>query len=211
MERRYASEAPQATRNSGGGVGTVISGYGAIYYKAHVSGSEYLLWDDAASRGVERIARGALDSAVKRSADVVALFNHDANLVLGRTTAGTLKLTLDSTGLRYEIQPDDTTVARDVLRHLARGDIKGSSFAFIIDEDGESWSQETMVDGRKCFIRTLTSLDVLDVSCVTRPAYTGAPSGLSMPRSGPPLSKDVEQHIAECEKMIEQIDLIMSK
>ncbi|MCT7656157.1 HK97 family phage prohead protease [Oceanimonas sp. NS1] len=60
-----------------------------------------------------------------------ALFNHDPNFVLGRTRSGTLALSVDADGLRYEIDPPDTQTVRDlVLAPLARGDITGSSFAF---------------------------------------------------------------------------------
>jgi HK97 family phage prohead protease len=64
---------------------------------------------DIAGYWRERLARGAFADAIsKTSADVHALFNHDANLVLGRMKAGTLRLAEDERGLTVEIDPPDT-------------------------------------------------------------------------------------------------------
>ena len=46
----------------------------------------------------EEILPGAFDKILNRQrakADVVALFNHDSNMVLGRTASGTLELSSD--------------------------------------------------------------------------------------------------------------------
>jgi HK97 family phage prohead protease len=112
----------------------------------------------------EKINPGAFRSAIKKS-DTVALFNHDSNIVLGRTSAGTLELKEDKTGLFMEIDPPDTQAARDLMVSIERGDIKQQSFGFIVKND--SW--ET-VDGEE--IRTIGEVEELyDVSPVTYPAY----------------------------------------
>ena len=54
-----------------------------------------------------------------------ALFNHERGALLGRTCSGTLRLSEDGTGLRYEIDLPDTTVGRDVAALLERGDLTG--------------------------------------------------------------------------------------
>src|SRR5688572_16918348 len=69
----------------------------------------------------------------KGTHDARALFNHDPNMLLGRAGAGTLRLSTDARGLRYEIDIPDTTVGRDVATSIARGDLAGSSFAFSIN------------------------------------------------------------------------------
>jgi HK97 family phage prohead protease len=51
--------------------------------------------------------------------------------VLGRNKSGTLRLSVDGIGLRYEIDPPDTQAARDLIESLRRGDVSGSSFAFL--------------------------------------------------------------------------------
>lgn len=112
----------------------------------------------------ERIKPGAFDSVLND--DVRALFNHDSNLVLGRTKSGTLRLSVDEKGLRYDITPPDTTAANDLMILLERGDVDQSSFGFIVEDD--SWDEDE--DGR--MIRTINKFKRLfDVSPVTYPAY----------------------------------------
>ena len=113
----------------------------------------------------ERINPGAFTDAVGRD-DVRALFNHDANFVLGRTTSGTLTLSEDEAGLRYDVVPPDTTWARDLMVSVARGDISQSSFAFSVDD--ESWDYPK---GGGMPTRTVKRATLYDVSPLTYPAY----------------------------------------
>lgn len=113
----------------------------------------------------EQIQPGFFDGI--EADDVRALFNHDPNYVLGRSTAGTLKLTPDADGLAVEIDPPDTTWARDLMKSIQRGDVSQMSFAFTVAEGGDKWEK---VDGN--WIRTLVRKGrVFDVSPVTYPAY----------------------------------------
>lgn len=117
---------------------------------------------------LERIAPGAFDAALAAD-DVRALFNHDPNKVLGRTSAGTLRLAADDVGLAFEVDLPDTSYARDLAALVARGDVTGGSFGFIPGKD--SWSRAR--DGRQ--LRTHASVKrLLDVSVVTYPAYDAA-------------------------------------
>ena len=102
--------------------------------------------------------------------DVRFLLNHDANYVFGRTTSGTMNLTIDEVGLRYEVEMPDTQAARDLTVTMKRGDINQSSFAFSVEDD--SWAE---VDGE--VIRTIHKVKRLyDASVVTYPAYEQASS-----------------------------------
>ena len=105
--------------------------------------------------------------------DFRALLNHDPNVVLGRTTSGTLRLTTDDTGLLYEVDLPDTTAARDLAVSVSRGDISQSSWGFMlrVDENntGDNWTRR---DGKDH--RTITGVSrVFDVSAVTFPANPG--------------------------------------
>jgi len=113
----------------------------------------------------EEIAPGAFTRAIEENQDVRALINHDANLVLGRTTAGTLTLTEDDHGLRMEIDPPDTTAARDLMTLVERGDVSQCSFGFIAQK--EEWADDDD-DGE---VRRLIDCDLFDCSVVTFPAY----------------------------------------
>jgi len=78
----------------------------------------------------ERIAPGAFAKTIQ-SADIRALWNHDANIVLGRNKSGTLRLSEDSAGLAYEVDSPDTQLVRDmVLAPISRGDVNQCSFGF---------------------------------------------------------------------------------
>jgi len=112
----------------------------------------------------EKIDPGAFADVLKD--DVRALFNHDSNIVLGRTAAGTLKIKQDSEGLHYEVDLPDTQQARDLALSVERGDINQSSFGFIVEDD--DWAEDD--EGR--IVRTIRSFrSLFDVSPVTFPAY----------------------------------------
>jgi len=159
MERRQTTQ-PVELRDD---EKRTISGLGAVYYDGS-EGSEYRLWDGA----YERIMPGAFDRAVKED-DVRGLFNHDANMVLGRTSSGTMQLRATSEGLRYEIEPGNTTVSQDVAEHIRRGDVSGSSFAFVVTQ--EEWRTETPSEDAKREIREIQEVRLYDVGPVTFPAY----------------------------------------
>lgn len=149
-----------------------LAGYAAVFYRQDDPGTEYWLWSDM----VERIMPGAFDRAIK-SDDVRALFNHDPNLVLGRSKASTLTLSTDETGLSYEIDPGDTQIGRDVVSHVRRGDVTGSSFSFVPTKI--TWSEETRnTNGQesKIWIRQIDEVTLYDVGPVTFPAYEASSS-----------------------------------
>ena len=139
-----------------------ISGYAARFYDG-TPATEYELWDNA----VERILPGAFDRAVKED-DVRGLFNHDPDNLLGRTAAGTMRLTVDDKGLRYAIDAPDTATGRDVVTSIDRGDLTGSSFSFRVTS--AKWTDEAEDDGGR-EIREILEVELFDVGPVTYPAY----------------------------------------
>jgi HK97 family phage prohead protease len=123
---------------------------------------------------VEVIDPKALDEA--DLSDVVGLFNHDRSMVLGRTTAGTMTLTRDKDGgMSYRIayDPKDPDHQR-VMAKIQRGDVVGSSFAFRVAANGDSWDKEE-TDTTSIYVRTVTKISrVSDVCPVTVPAYANS-------------------------------------
>lgn len=108
----------------------------------------------------EQIATGAFEG--RTDDDVRLLINH-TGVPLARTTNGTLRLSVDDDGLRYEAELADTQEGRDLYTLIQRGDISQSSFAFSIEE--EAWDN-------KANLRTVLKVGRLyDVSPVTYPAY----------------------------------------
>jgi hypothetical protein len=111
----------------------------------------------------ESIAKGAFAQSLASKADIVALVDHDRGRLLARTRSSTLRLAEDDRGLRFELDVPDTTLGRDVLALVERGDIGGASFGFTVPKGGDSWQ------GRD---RTLRRVDLVDVSIVNAfPAY----------------------------------------
>lgn len=131
-----------------------LAGYAALYNRETVIGNLFR----------EVIAPGAFRSALQRGDDVRALFNHDPNVILGRSSSGTLRLFEDESGLRYEVDLPDTQAGRDLWTLVERGDITQSSFAFSVPEGGQDWR-----DGGD--LRVITDVRLFDVSPVTYPAY----------------------------------------
>lgn len=120
---------------------------------------------------VESIAPGAGKKSIADD-DIRGLFNHDPNLVLGRSRAGTLSMEEDGTGGTYEIRLPDTPTGRELATNLELGNITGSSFGFrTISDDWSETEQEFP-------LRTLTAFSMRDVGPVTFPAYLGADSAL---------------------------------
>lgn len=134
--------------------GSTISGYAATFGKV-----ADLWWFD------EVIAPGAFAESA-RDDDVVFVFNHDVDALLGRTVAGTLRLSEDEKGLRYELDLPDTQLGRDVRELVRRGDLNSMSFSF------DTLEEEVDHDRDKP-LRTLKRVRLWDVSIVTYPAYDG--------------------------------------
>lgn len=145
--------------------GTFIVGYAAVWNR--------LSLDLGGFR--ERILPGAFDAVLKRGKlDVKALFNHDSNMVLGRSLSGTLELSSDDKGLRYVVSPPETRA--DVVDLIRRRDVTGSSFAFTCKgKNCESFSTEGGQTIRE--IREVSGL--YDVGPVLTPAYPDSSVGVA--------------------------------
>jgi HK97 family phage prohead protease len=120
---------------------------------------------------VERVAPGAFTKTLQET-DVRALFDHNSANLLGRKSAGTLRLQETERGLAYEVDIPETTLGRDIATLLCRGDLRGSSFGFRTISD--SWGETA--DGYP--LRTLNEVALREVSIVTWPAYESSEASL---------------------------------
>jgi hypothetical protein len=136
---------------------------------------------------IERVAPHAFNDAKMAGwPDVVARFNHDSNLVLGTTAAGTLQLTVDRTGLDYQVIPPESR--GDVRELVQRGDIRYSSFAFRVPRGGDEWG----ITDQNFPQRTLHSVDLVDVAPVLTPAYPDATAAV---RATAPALRSLADHM----------------
>lgn len=119
----------------------------------------------------ETILPDAISDEVIKSSDVFAVMNHDNSrgiLARSRKGKGSLKLSIDDRGLKYEFEAPKTSLGDELLEMLRRGDINQSSFAFSISEGGDSWEKRG-----DSYYRTIKKINRLyDVSPVLTPAYS---------------------------------------
>lgn len=160
IERRYVAEVrkseddPESRR---------VIGYAAVFGSSSLP---LMDWDHGEFEEV--IDRNAFDGVIEQS-DVFAVLNHDNSRgVLGRSVNGTgsLSLSVDDHGLRYEFDTPRTALGDELLEGLRRGDITASSFAFNVQD--ERWEEQE----DKTYKRTILKIGRLyDVSPVYNPAY----------------------------------------
>jgi HK97 family phage prohead protease len=149
IERRAAQSLDGADENK-------LVGYAAVFDKP----SEGL-------PGFTEIVRpGAFSRSLQEGRDVIAVVHHDMRQVLGRRSAGTMRLEEDSKGLRFEIDLPDTTVGRDTGVSVKRGDLRGASFAFTVPENGDRWTFED-----RSIQRELLDVDLYDITITATPIY----------------------------------------
>jgi HK97 family phage prohead protease len=122
---------------------------------------------------VERINPAFFNkSAADGFPDVMARYNHDDNMLLGTTAGRTLRLAVDDTGLDYTVDPPSHR--GDVLELITRGDVRQSSFAFRLGNEGDDWGMTE----QGFPMRTLLSGQLVDVAPVNSPAYLDTSTGL---------------------------------
>lgn len=119
----------------------------------------------------EEIMPEAMNGVIERS-DCVALLNHDPKRgILGRSRngKGSLKLSVDETGMRFDFNAPKTALGDEALEYLRRGDANQCSFAFTIADGGDRWTKQS--DGT--YLRQITQFDrIYDCSILTcTPAY----------------------------------------
>jgi hypothetical protein len=163
IERRFLpTEFRHKIETRGGSDRLIIEGYAYRFYARSQNLGGF----------VEQVLPGAGAEAAEKD-DIRALFNHDANLILGRNTAGTLRLAEDSDGLPYEVEADmRQSYVADLAIALERGDVTGSSFGFRAIETDWSLTEDDFP------LRSVVKMGLLDVSPVTYPAYLASSSGV---------------------------------
>jgi HK97 family phage prohead protease len=161
-ERRFTTGIVER-RAAASGAAARFGGYAAMFNsRSENFGSEDYPY-------FELIEPGFFDDCLQD--DIRCLFNHDENLILGRSVKGkgTCRVTQDATGLAYECESSERSYAKDLEISLDRKDVTQSSFAFRTKEDGDKLVIEDGV-----VVRTLKKggcARLYDVSPVTYPAY----------------------------------------
>lgn len=138
----------------------------------HITGYGIIFESESADIGfIEVIARGAITQEDIDNSDIFFYYNHDNMEVLARSMygSGSLKLTVDEIGVKYEFEAPNTQRGNELIEHIRRGELWGSSFGFIMPLDGTGQKWEKRDDK---FYRTITRIgELLEISCVFSPAY----------------------------------------
>lgn len=156
MEQRFLKMHNIETRSTENNDDLYIEGYFSVF------GDVYEVWDGV----TESIAPGAFTNSI--NGDVRALYNHNTDLILGRTTNNTLELRQDDTGLwgRIKLNKKDSD-AVNAYERIARGDITGCSFGFDIKDEERTVSDDGTVH------YTIKEVDPLyEISPCVFPAYS---------------------------------------
>lgn len=122
----------------------------------------------------EQIDRSAVTEDILKESDVFALLNHDPSKVLARNRFNdpnaSLKLELREDGLYYEFEAPKTQWGDELIEHIKRGEIFGSSIGIHLPLEGKY--DERTRDENGVIHRIITKIhDLFDVSPVFEPAY----------------------------------------
>lgn len=164
-----------------------ISGYAAVFNTRATIGG----WFD------EIIKPGAFAKSLADNSDVRALFNHNWDKVLGRTKSGTLRLSEDERGLKFEIDLPNTTAAKDLAESMDRGDINQCSFSFFATEETWDYSVEPA-------LRTVQEVELYEVSVVSIPSYEEAEAALVR-------SKEMGREVERRGEIVKKINNILEE
>ena len=154
VERRVNTVEFDVRNGEASSDGMSFTGYAAVFN----SPSEPLPF-------TEVIKEGAFKRSLKSRNEVKLFMNHNTDVVLGSTRAGTLRLTEDSRGLLAQADLPDTSAGRYLSVLMKLGDVSSMSFGFSVPPKGDAWSK----DGAT---RELHQIRLHEVSIVTGfPAY----------------------------------------
>lgn len=137
----------------------LVEGYGVVFNSESVDLGGF----------AEIILPSAITEETVRNSDILFLLDHNRErglLARSKNGTGSLKISVDETGVKYEFDAPKTALGDEVLEGLRRGDIGKCSFAFTVAKD--SWIKRA--DGS--ILRTIEEIDKLyDISIVYNPAY----------------------------------------
>jgi HK97 family phage prohead protease len=179
-------------RDDSGVKRTYIVGYAARFGVDSVLLGDFIERIDPSAFDILKEGKDGLGKPIQTR----GLFNHDPNHLLGRYPS-TMKLTVDEKGLKYEILLPETR--QDIAEMVRRGDLRGSSFSFVVADGGEKWHYEK---GQS--IRTVKKIKTLvDCGPVTYPAYDSSSCAIAQ--------RSHQQFVAKHSERMEKRNALMSR
>lgn len=116
----------------------------------------------------EIIESGAFSESLAKFRTIKSFINHNPTKILATTRSDPALEILDGIDfLEFSAPIPPTSYGKDLKINLERGNIRGASFSFTIDEDGDTYKRQS--DGS--LLRTITKAEIYEVGPVTNPAY----------------------------------------
>ncbi len=151
-----------------------LQGYAAVYNSPSKVIGEFVSIDGGEPQYrefIETLLPGCFDSAIADpNLNCIHSIDHNFEKMVSRSRSGTLKLELDTFGLKYtSLMPRNVTYANDVYELVQRGDYTDSSFIFEMaeDESEDYWEEKDGMFYR--YIRKVSA--IYDCSTVVNGAY----------------------------------------
>lgn len=160
--------------------GRAITGYAIVFNSL----SEVMMDWESRRRFREIISPKAVSNELIQKSDIKMLLEHDKNRLLARSKQGkgSLKWNIDHRGVLYSFDAPKTADGDFAVEMLRRGDISGSSFAFYVAEDGDTWRKDGEI-----WVRTINKIRMLtDFSIVSDPAYSETSASVRSRINGTP-------------------------
>lgn len=147
MEYRIAAGSAEAEELN-------ISGYAAMF------DSPSLPLMHRGQRVIETIDPHAFDRSLQSGENVSMYWAHGAGMPIANTRSGTLTLSTDDRGLKFQASLANTSLARDAVALVRSGVVSHMSFGFT-----------TRTDTLQGDARRLMDVDLGEISLVEHPAY----------------------------------------
>lgn len=184
------------------GEGRTIEGYAIVFGVESQVMVDF--WSD--ERFIEIIDKSSVTEELLRRCDIKALMEHNRERLLARNNrgSGTLELTIDDKGLKYRFEAPNTQEGNDALELIRRGDIGGSSFAFIARSAG--CVEKEWLSDKKMWRRTIKRFDgIFDVTITSDPAYLQTSvDARSLAAPEPEDDPDMSSYYEELEKRVKK-------
>uniref|UniRef100_UPI00359C11B2 HK97 family phage prohead protease n=1 Tax=Bacteroides ovatus TaxID=28116 RepID=UPI00359C11B2 len=176
----------------GEGSGRTIEGYAIVFGVESRMLVDY--WDDYR----EIIEPGAITEQELAQMDIKMTMWHNREKLLARSNkgVGTLKLSVDDIGVKYEFEAPNTSDGNNALELVKRGDMGGSSFTYWSDESSAVNYTKNEDD---VLIRHVKKIGmVYEMTIASDPAYTQTSvTAREIERSGLKISNEDEVKRAE--------------
>ena len=170
----FAASGLQVREAAEGEESRTLVGYALKFGTRSVNLTPWSSWREV----YEILEPGCISMEMLNRQDVVFTAFHNPEKVLGRCTngKGTLRMSIDSVGLRIECEMPHTELGNEMLELVKRGDLFGMSFAYVTDEDDSenavSYAREADKDGKEVWLRHVKRIDkMFDVTVGGHPAY----------------------------------------